>query len=322
MEYWRIVEGDEDAIGAPPLRANEAKIRVTHHLSDDAHRALASLLDDRPDAQLWIDHPVEDLELLRHYPDLRRLGVTSLRLRSFDGVRHVTGTLEELHMGDTLRPVSIAPMGGLRQLTALGLNGPLRDVGTIGQLTAIENLQLRSVTLPDLSPLLPMRRLRVLYIGLGGTSDLSLLPHLAALEELELWRIRGLRDVSMLAAIPRLRSLRLESMSAVSELPSFADAIALRSIAMCAMKGIRDLGGVAAAPNLEELIISDLPNLEIETLRPLAGRPTLTRGIWGVGTRAKNHALYEILRVGQPPFDHPDFAAWLERHPPAEGEPA
>ncbi len=319
IERWRTIEGDADLRDAAPLSRDEGKVRVTGSLSDASHLALASLLGDRPDVQLWIDDRTEELELLRHYPGLQRLGVTSLRLETWDGVAHVADTLTELHMGDTLKPISIAPFGALRHLTALGIHGPVRNVEVIGQLSSVEDLQLRSVTLPDLSLLLPMRRLTTLWIGLGGTADLSLLPRFELLNDLELWRIRGLRNVATLGDLPALRRLMLQSMSSVTELPSLRGAASLRRLALETMRGIADLTPIADAPALEELLLIEMPHLSPDSLRPFIGHPTLRRGIWGFGSTRKNVAAYDLLPLGDPPYGHPTWAAWMESRATAEG---
>jgi hypothetical protein len=247
-----------------------------------------------------------DLASLADTPGLRRLVVTSLRLRSWEGIGHVAGTLEHLGMGDTtLRPVSIAPIAEARGLRSLGLAGPVKDAGSIERLEHVEELSLRSVTLPNLEPLLPMSRLRSLWMGLGSTADLGLLPELAPLNELELWRIRGLSDVSVLGELPSLRTLRLQSMSAVTSLPSLARMAELRVLALDAMKGISDLTPVAEAPALEELLLVDMPQLGPHSLRPLVGHPTLRRGIWGFGSVRRNAAAYELLPLGDPPYGYP-----------------
>ncbi len=310
MNLYRIVETGFSASEMPPLAPDEAAFRVHGPLSDDEYRILAGHLAARPDAWLHLFDQSPDVECLRFFPGLRRLMVTNLRLVSWDGLRHVNGALEHLAMGDTtLRPVSIAPIGELASLRTLGLAGPVRDAESISRLQGIEELHLRSVTLSDLSPLLAMPRLRLLYLGLGGTADLSLLTDLPALEDLELWRIRGLRQLSVLGSLPSLRVLRLQSMSAITELPSMAGAAALKVLALDTMKGIRDLSPVAAAPALEELLLIDMPQLGPESLRPLVGHPTLRRGIWGFGSLRRNAAAYDVLPLGDPPYGH---ARWTE----------
>ena len=304
MSQYRLVQGDAD-VTSEPLGSDEAGVRVWQPISDESWARIARQLEERPEAELWIEYPTEDLEVLRLVPTVRRLTVRSLSLRSWDGVRHVAASLERLDMADgTLRPISIAPLGELG-LTALYLIGPVRDVEVLGRLTGMTGLGLRSLTLPDLSLLLPMRELRDLWIGLGGTSDLGLLPELANLEELELWRIRGLRDVSVVGAMPNLRSLMLQSMSAITDLPSLRAATALRRVALDTMKGITDLSPLAEAPNLEELLLIAMPHLDAESLRPLIGHPTLRRGVWGFGSTRKNVAAYDLLPLGDPPYGHP-----------------
>jgi hypothetical protein len=303
----RPIRDEAEALGAAPLGDDEGGFWVQAQLSAEALAHLGALLAPRPDAWLSLGvHGMADLACLVHLPGLRRLVVTSLRLRSWAGIEHVADSLEHLGMGDTtLRPVSIAPLGGLRRLRSLGLNGPVRHPETIAVLTEIEDLSLRSITLPDLASLRPMRSLRSLWIGLGGTADLGLLPELAPLESLELWRIRGLHDVGVVGALSTVRTLRLQSMSAVTSLPSLAGATSLRTLTLDTMKGITDLAPIADAPALEELNLIDMPQLEVEALRPLLGHPTLHRGRWGLGSTRKNIAAFELLPLGDPPYGYP-----------------
>lgn len=319
MSVLRPIESDAEALAAAALRPEEDGFWVREHLSDGGYRHLAARLAERPDAWLSLAaHGTAELEMLVHFPGLQRLVVSSLRLASWHGLRHVAGSLERLAMGDsTLRPVSIAPIGDLSSLRTLGLAGPVKDAGVLRRLEAIEELHLRSVTLPDLSALVAMRRLRSLYLGLGGTADLSLLPDLPALEELELWRVRGLRDLTPIGAAVNLRELRLQSMSAVSELPSLRDLGHLRRIGLETMKSIIDLRPVAEAPALEELFLIEMCQLEPDALRPLIGHPTLRKGIWGLCSDRKNAEAWELLPLGDPPWNYGRWKARQARDDPA-----
>jgi hypothetical protein len=295
-DRYRLVEADGNASALEPLEANENAFRIKARLDEAAYRRIAAQLEARPDAWLWIDDNGPDVEALVHFPGLRNLQVHSLRLESWSGLRHVAESLEQLFVTETtMKPISIAPFRELTRLKALYLTGPVRDTEAIGALTNLDDLTLRSVTLSDLSLLQPMGGLRSLGLLLGGTSDLSLLPALPALEELELWRIRGLRDVSVLGTLPNLQRLHLQSMSAITELPSLAGCTALRRLVLDTMTGITDLAPVAAAPALEELLLIGMVQLGPESLRPLIGHPTLRRGIWGFGSRRRNEAAYDLL---------------------------
>lgn len=313
MSRYRIINTDRAAEVAGRLEPDETAIRVTASLSGDAYGRIATLLADRPDAwiELWDRSP--DLEVLRHFPGIRRLVVKNLRLQRWDGLRHVASSLEELAMGDTtLRPISIAPMADLQGLRTLGLMGPVRDADAITRLVKVEELSLRSIKMADLAYVVPMRRLRSLWIGLSGPTDLALLPELRSLEELELWRIRGLSDVTALGHLPALRRLSLQSMSAITSIPSLRADTSLRRVALDTMRGITDLAPVAQAPALEELLLIGMSQLRPEALLPLVGHPTLRRGIWGLGSTRRNLAAYDLLPLGDPPYGHPDWSARIE----------
>ena len=317
MNRYRVIDSDQAAAAADALEPDENAIRVTAPLSEAGYRRVAELLSDGAAwLHLWDRAP--DLEALRHFPGLRRLMVSNLRLESWDGLRHVAA-LEELAMGDTtLRPISIAPMADLAALRTLGLIGPVRNADVLDRLVTVEELSLRSVRMPDLALVVPMRGLRSLWIGLAGPSDLSLLTELRSLEELELWRIRGLTDVSVLGRLPGRQRLTLQSMSAITSLPSLHGAASLRRIALDTMRGITDLAPVAEAPALEELLLIDMRQLQPEALRPLLGHPTLRRGIWGLGSTRRNIAAYDLLPLGGPPYGHPAWREWMERQQSAE----
>src|ERR1051326_1686248 len=72
---------------------------------------------------------------------------------------------------------------------SLFLVRPKKDLRCISELTDLEYLGLSGFTLPDLSLLLPLGKLRKLDLFLGGTRNLAALAQLPALEELRLMRI-------------------------------------------------------------------------------------------------------------------------------------
>jgi hypothetical protein len=184
----------------------------------------------------------------------------------------------------------------------LYVEGPHRDYEAIAALTAIEDLTLRSVTLPDLSVLLPLDRLRSLDIKLGGTRDLALLPRIGGIQYLELWLIRGLNDVTAIADVETLQHLFLQALKQVTRLPSFARSTALRRVDLETMKGLTDLAPLAEAPSLEILNLGDMGHAGPEILRPFVGHPTLRAGTWGFGSGRKNFAAQDLLPLPPEPY--------------------
>ncbi len=114
------------------------------------------------------------------------------------------------------------------------------------------------------------------------------LPRVGRLRYLELWRIRGLSDVSAVGSLPHLRLLFLQTLPHVTALPDFGEARVLRRIELETMKGIRDLAPIATAPALEELLLDDMPQLQPDDLRPLLGHRTLRAVTPNLGGAKKN----------------------------------
>jgi Leucine-rich repeat (LRR) protein len=222
-------------------------------------------------------------------------------LKSLDGLGHLT-RLESLRIASTKRPMSLRPIERFAGLRSLFVEGPHRDYDAIASLTALEDLTLRSVTLPDLSVLVPLARLRSLDIKLGGTRDLALLPRIGRLEYLELWMIRGLDNVSAVAEVETLQHLFLQALRQVDRLPSFAGATVLRRVDLDTMKGLTDLAPLAEAPTLEILNLVAMRHADPEVLRPFVGHPTLRAGIWGFGSDRKNFAAQDLLPLPPEPY--------------------
>ena len=95
----------------------------------------------------------------------------------------------------------------------------------VGDLSALVYLTLRSITLQDLGIFRRLRQLRSLALKLGGTNQLALLNELSSLRYLELWQVRGLSNLSVLATLPRLRDLFLQDLTNVAIAKAFTEDI-------------------------------------------------------------------------------------------------
>ena len=252
------------------------------------------------------DHSITDLEFLRFFPTLRRFAADALwdSLTSLEGLRHLPTELEELGIGATKTSLDLAGLARFPGLRWLFLEGQTRHLEVISGLRQLDDLTLRSITMPDLSLLLPLTKLRSLDLKLGGTRDLRLLPRVGELWYLELWMIRGLTDVSAVGGIPSLRSLFLQALRQVETLPDLSGATSLRRVRLETMKGLRDLRPLATAPALESVALIDMRHLQPADLAPLVGLPHLRAVTPGLGSRRKNEAAAALL--GLPAVSEPD----------------
>ena len=158
--------------------------------------------------------------------------------------------------------------------------------------------------MPDLSLLVGLANLWSLDIKLGGTKNLTLLPHLKSLKYLELWMIKGLEDVSTIASLESLQSLFLQALRRVVSMPPLDASSNLRRVVIETMKGLTDLRPFAMAPSLREFAAWDMGHLQPEAFRPFVGHPTLEYLSAGLGSRKKNDAVVAMF----PGLEHGQMA--------------
>lgn len=296
----RVISGPPGEEDLRPLERDIRQVLIRTSLDQTDYERIGVLCAGRDDLHLFIQNQDVDLSVLAAFPGLRSFEIASLRLRSLAGLELVASTLESLSISDTLKTVRLDPLSQLERLQHLYLDGHRSGLEAISGLTGLEKLTLRSITLPDLSLLLPLRSLWWFALQLGGTKDLGLLPKIGRLRYLEIWRVRGLDDLHALGSLPHLESLHLQSMGRVTQLPSMADAASLRRVVLDAMVGITDLAPIAAAPVLEDLFLVSMGNLEPEAVLPFVGHPTLQAAVLGLGGKRKNKAAAELLPLPYP----------------------
>ena len=284
-----------------PAVAPTGVVQFRNLLSDGDFARLGEWFAQYPDMKLRAyrsyDDSIRDLEFLRHFPTLRRFQADALfvSLGSLDGLRHLPPELEELVLGETERRLHLGVLSRFSGLKTLYLERQTKGIEVLSELRSLEDLTLRSITLPDLSLLLPLQRLQSLDIKLGGTRDLGLLPRIGELRYLELWLIKGLSDISAVGDIPTLRYLFLQALRQVDSLPDLAGAASLRRVHLETMKGLRDLRPLATAPALEGVALIDMRHLVPADLQPLVGMPTLKAVSAGLGSHRKNVAAAKLL---------------------------
>jgi len=296
----RTIVGPPNEADLLPLEPDVKQIWICESLSQSDYERIALTCAGRDDVHLFMQNQDEDLSILEAFRGLRSFEVANLRLRSLAGLEAVADTLESLSISDTLKTVRVDPLARLSGLRHLYLDGHASGIEVISGLTGLEKLTLRSITLPDLSILIPLEKLWYFDLKLGGTKNLGLLPEIGELRYLEIWRVRGLADLASLAHLPHLEELHLQSMSRVERLPSLADAASLSRLSLDSMKGITDLQPVADAPALETLFLIAMGHLDPADLECFVGHPTLASAVFGLGSVKKNRTAEALLPLPNP----------------------
>lgn len=266
---------------------------------------IAELLERHPTVGLraygGYDGSIRDLDFLAHFPRLRRFRVDVHELDTIEGLHHLPDELDVLGIGETRRRTPIDRLARFQRLRSLYLAKNVSRIEALSQLTALESLTLRSITLDGLDLLLPLERLTTLDLKLGGTHDLTLLPQIGRIRYLELWMLRGLEDLTPIADLEHLRFLFVQALPKVDRLPSLRRCTNLRRVHLETMKALTDLRPIADAPNLEELLIIDMPHLNTEDLAPFTGHPSLRSAAVGLGSLQRNRTADQQLALPDPP---------------------
>lgn len=307
-----------DAVAIPE---GTAFVQFTKPLHASQHQALGQWLAMHPDTNLRVygnyRGEIKDLEFLRSYRGISGFEIDSIYrdVPDLAGLRYLPDSLTRLRLGvpsgpegDLLLrrcvltelaiarhrklPKAISAQANVRRLTV----ADVKNIDVLAALTHVEDLTLASVTVPNLSALLPMRdSLQSLRLTLGGTRDLSLLPHFNSLRYLELVTIRGFEDLSMLGDVPSLEHVKLEAMKNVVALPDLGRLTRLRELELHTMKGLTDIAPVAAAPNLEKFWLTSANHMQPDVLKPLVGHSALREARVGFGSDRKNRRAHDLL---------------------------
>jgi hypothetical protein len=238
-------------------------------------------------------HPVwrpKAIESLARIPKLELLSLNSFYLDSFEFLRELSARhLKTLWLGHTksAKP-SLAPLGRFTNLRTLYVEFQQKDIEVIGELRALEDLTFRSVSVPNLDFLRPLKRLRSLDLKLGSIGDLSVIAEKESLRYLELWQVKGVKDVEIAARLPRLQYLFLQSLTHVKRLPAFTRSKALRRVHLQNMKALRDVSGLVSAPALEELVLYEGGSMNPDVFEPVLAKRSLKRATGGFGSKSKN----------------------------------
>jgi len=303
-----------------PLPTGCKIVCVKCGLSDQEHERVGKFIAKHPDIRLVISRtatdliveknplPVENLEFLRFYPTVRSLSVMVWELKTFSGIEALEPVLKNLELWETKSSrLSLAFLRSFKMLDSLFLEKHATDLDAVAALKNLGRLTLRSITLPDLKLLLPLKNLWSLDIKLGGTKDLNLLHQIGKLKHLELWQIKGLADIDAFAQIPTLQNIHLESLKQVARLPSLNKLRQLRRVTLHNMAGISDLSPVAKAPALEELLVVDAKHLQPEDFNPFIGHLALKSARIGLGSLRKNERVQQLLGLPKGDGLTPEF---------------
>lgn len=93
-------------------------------------------------------------------------------------------------------------------------------------------------------------------------------------------QVRGMRDLSLAAALTVLQYLDVYGLAQLTALPSFRSASKLEHVNLGQLRGLPSFAGVLDAPNLRELRLSRKMNVPASDVERVRNHPALQRFSW------------------------------------------
>jgi hypothetical protein len=171
----------------------------------------------------------------------------------------------------------------------------VKNIEVLSTLMGLEDVTLRSITTPDLNYLQPLDKVWSLDVKLGGIRSFAGIEGKQSIKYLELWQIRELSSIEIVAQLPGLQNLFLQSLPRIKAVPSLRASRALRRVELMNMKGLRDFSELEWAPGLEEFALVEGSSQDPQQLLPVLRNPAVKRLNAGFGSRKKNDQ-FSVLR--------------------------
>ena len=207
---------------------------------------------------VWDPQGSYDLDFLHHYAGLRELHI-GVRLKSLAGIERVAPTLRALSLADPpgrQYVIDLEPLVTCTKLVSFGSAWRGLDYEPLSRIVGLRDLGLTGGGDERLEIAAALPELRRLSINFGSAKSLGRLSVLKNVEHFSSLRVAGLGDLAALAGIPSLRTLELDSLKTVRELPDLRRQANLTTVLCTRMNGLESLDGLAASSVRELAVIA------------------------------------------------------------------
>jgi hypothetical protein len=194
------------------------------------------------------------------------------------------------------------------KLKNLYLRGYKKNIESLTGLPDLKSLFLRGITPDSLAWVKDLGQLEVLSVQLGGFTRFSDLYGATNIRALNLFMIKKLDNLDVVAQLPNLRMVMLCSLRNVTHFPDLSHHQHLRLIEMENMKSLTDFSALEFVPNL--LAVNEIvsPTLTAEMLLPILRNPSVK----ACGFAAGNKATRELISQFHKSYDDCDEATLAE----------
>lgn len=217
---------------------------------------------------------LNDTDLLARFPGVRRLHINLDRRVDLGGLKHLAEGLAVLFINDDINTVTdFTPFTRLERL-AVRWHPKTHFPEEMPAMHALALIQFKPGS-KDLSTLPRLPSLRTLALPSARLETLHGLAQLPSLEELRLFRVRGLQEIGDIGELRSLHTLELDGCKGEFDLPNaLRPGSALTALTYTACTALDSLAFVSDLPQLESLVFLDTDVTDGD-MTPLAAHPSL-----------------------------------------------
>ncbi|PYC64329.1 hypothetical protein C7C45_30720 [Micromonospora arborensis] len=224
-------------------------VQLSEPLTEAGYRSVAALLGDHPMVPLRVygfDDDLATLRFLRWFPHVRRFSVAGLwRLTDLAPLDQLSADVEFLDIGETRRPLDLAPVAQFRRLRRLRVAEHRRGLSELLHVNpGLWELSLWRLPVDHVLPVISLPHLRALALTLGSLTNSEWLTQIPTLRYLALRRVRKLSDLTPETRLLALQWLWLETLT-VERLSDFGSNTLLIRAECLGLRHLRHMGGSA-----------------------------------------------------------------------------
>ncbi|WP_327031679.1 hypothetical protein [Micromonospora ureilytica] len=206
-------------------------VQFSEPLTEAEYRSVAALLVDHPMVPLRVygfDDDLATLRFLRWFPHVRRFSVASLwHLTDLTPLDQLSADVEFLDIGETRKPLNLAPVAQFRRLRRLRVVEHRRGLPELLHANpGLRDLSLWRLPVDHVLPVIALPHLQALALTLGSLTNSEWLTQIPTLRYLALRQVRKLSDLTPVTRLRALQWLWLETLT-VDRLPDFSSSIML-----------------------------------------------------------------------------------------------
>lgn len=293
------------------LKYNGEKIALAELRGQPANKSVSITVTEQPPEE-DIGSLVEDLNKfssvfieISHTPKGVPAGMAICNLEYLTRIRQLKGlylnfafgqkdfgflnkleSLESLHVSGIKTKVSLKKIVNCKKLKELKIEKMAKDLSILSNIQKLQYIHLHTINMPSADFISCMKNLKKIDLVNLRLDSLDGFESQTA-EELRVWdlRIDNDNNLTYLSKFPNLNCLEIFEISKVSSISDISFLKKLRSVSLRGMPNLESIDFLKGVQSLEELWVSDCPQLSAQSFHVLSDLPKLKYGAITLGQR-------------------------------------